>query len=305
MAYKSSRRVDMGAVWRAPFIALQWRLLLLWVLILLVPVAVAALPLMQALGGLLNHSTHVHDWARQFDAIMFGDVMQALGQQHGELHGALMASALLALLLLPWLNGMVVASGRAGRTLGFGGLLQGGLAEYGRMLRLLLWSLLPYAAAFQLVQWGLDRADDRTDIATLESQAMLAQHVVWWLAGLVVVIAQAWVESARAAFIADGGLRSAWVAMGRGLLQLLRRPFSTLSVYVLITLIGFALSLAFGLARAHTVAVGTRGLFLGFLLSQLVVAAMGWMRIARVFALADVARSLGGPSRRTGLSGTR
>jgi hypothetical protein len=86
---------------------------------------------------------------------------------------------------------------------------------------------------------------------------------------------------------------------------LLRRPFSTLSVYVLITLIGFALSLAFGLARAHTVAVGTRGLFLGFLLSQLVVAAMGWMRIARVFALADVARSLGGPSRRTGLSGTR
>ena len=39
---------------------------------------------------------------------------------------------------------MVVASGRAGRALGFGHLLQSGLIEYGRMFRLMLWSLLPY-----------------------------------------------------------------------------------------------------------------------------------------------------------------
>ncbi|MBV8158284.1 MAG: hypothetical protein JO278_11540 [Dyella sp.] len=297
MAYKSSRRVDLGDVFGALFSALQWRLLLLWVLILLLPVLMAALPILQALGDLLDHSTHANAWAQQFDAMMFGDVMQALGHQHGTLHGALAASLLLALLLLPWLNGMVLASGRAGRALGFGPLLQGGLSEYGRMFRLLLWSVLPYVAAGYLVQLGLDKADDVADAATLESRAMTAQHLAWWGAGVVIVIAQAWVESARAAFIADVSLRSASVAMLRGLMQLLRRPFSTLFAYLLVTLIGFALAFAAGLARAHALSVGVQGLLLGFLLSTLVVIALGWTRIARLFALAEVARSLGGARR--------
>lgn len=300
MAYKSSRRVDLGDVCGALFSALQWRLLLLWVLILLLPVAMAALPLLQALGELLNHSTHARAWAQQFDVMMFGDVRQALGHQHGPLHGALAASLLLALLLLPWLNGMVLASGRAGRALGFGPLLQGGLSEYGRMFRLLLWSVLPYVAAGYLVQLGLDKAGDMADAATLESRALTAQHLAWWGAGVVIVIAQAWVESARAAFIADASLRSASVAMVRGLVQLLRRPFSTLFAYLLVTLIGFALASTAGLARAHALSVGVQGLLLGFLLSTLVVIALGWTRIARLFALAEVARSLGG-TRRTGL----
>lgn len=297
MAYKSSRRVDLGDVFGALFSALQWRLLLLWVLILLLPVAMAALPMLQALGGLLNHSTHATAWAQQFDAVMFGDVMQALGHQHATLHGALAASVLLAVLLLPWLNGMVLASGRAGRALGFGQLLQGGLSEYGRMFRLLLWSVLPYVAAGYLVQLGLDKADDVADAATLESRAMTAQHIAWWGAGVAIVIAQAWVESARAAFIADVTLRSASVAMLRGLMQLLRRPFSTLFAYLLVTLIGFALAFAAGLARVYALSVGAQGLLLGFLLGALVVIALGWTRIARLFALAEIARSLGGARR--------
>jgi len=301
MAYKSSRRVDMGALFSAPFVALQWRLLLLWVLLLLVPTAVAALPLLQMLGHLLDHSTHVASWAQQVDALMFSDVFHVLGRRRGALHGAAVASLLLVLLLLPWLNGMVVASGRAGRALGFSALLEGGLYEYGRMFRLLLWSLLPYIAAFLLAQLCLDRADDHSDDVTLESQAMLAQHVAWSLSGLLVVLAQMWVESARAAFITDGGLRSATVAIGRGLMQLLCRPFSTSLVYLLLTGVGFALAAGIGLVRVNTLAVGTRGLLIGFLLSQLIVVVLGWMRIARVFALADVARSLGS-GRRSGLA---
>ncbi|MHA6204290.1 hypothetical protein ACXU4B_07700 [Dyella soli] len=302
MAYKSSRRVDAGAVMGAPFAALQWRLLLLWVLFLLLPVVLAALPLMGALGGLLDHSTHARACAQQFDALMFSDLVHELAGEHAMLHGALLASLLFVALLLPWLNGMVVASGRAARALGFGALLKGGLVEYGRMFRLLLLSLLLYVAAAGLVRLGLDIADDRSDAAVLESRAMTAQHVAWWVSGLVVVVAQAWVESARAAFIADAGLRSAAVAMMRGLLQLLRRPLSTLLTYLLITLVGFAMALAIGLARAHTTAVGTHGLLFGFLLSQLVVVVLGWTRMARLFALAEVARSLGGSSRRAGLS---
>ncbi|KLD65995.1 hypothetical protein [Dyella japonica] len=300
MAYKSARRVDMGAVALAPFAALQWRLLLLWLLATLIATMVAALPLLQSLGALLDRSTHTHEWARHFDGLMFSDVAVALSREHATLHGAGLASALLMLLWLPWLNGMVVASGRAGRTLGFAQLLQGGLIEYGRMFRLMLCSVLPYALAGLLVQMGLDRADDRGDLATLQSQADNAQQVAWWAAGIVIVLAQAWVESARASFIADVGLRSASIAMLRGLLQLLRRPVSTLFVYLLLTAVGFAIALALGLARVHTVSVGTSGLLWGFTLTQLIVVALGWMRIARLFALADVGRSLG-MGRRSGL----
>lgn len=300
MAYKSARRVDMGAVALAPFAALQWRLLLLWLLATLIATLVAALPMLQALGALLDHSIHAHEWARQFDGLMFSDVGVALSRQHATLHGAGLASVLLMMLWLPWLNGMVVASGRAGRPLGFAQLLQGGLIEYGRMFRLMLWSVLPYALAGLLVQMGLDRADDRGDLATLQSQADTAQYLAWWAAGVVIVLAQAWVESARASFIADVGLRSASVAMLRGLLQLLRRPVSTLFVYLLLTAVGFAIALGLGLARVQTLAVGTPGLLWGFVLSQLVVVTLGWMRIARLFALADVGRSLG-MGRRSGL----
>jgi hypothetical protein len=293
MAYKGSRRVDASAVALAPFAAFQWRLLLLWMLATLIATLVAALPFLQSLGALLDHSTHAHAWARQFDGLMFTDVAVALSHEHATLHGAMLASALLMLLWLPWLNGMAVASGRAARALSFGGLLQGGLTEYGRMFRLMLWSALPYALAGFLVQMALDKADDRGDLATLQSQADAAQHIALWAAGVVVVLVQAWVESARASFIADVGLRSATVALVRGLLQVLRRPFSTLLVYLLLTSVGVAIALGFGLLRVHTLAVGTTGLLWGFVLSQLVVAGLGWMRVARLFALADVGRSLG------------
>ncbi|WP_109124809.1 hypothetical protein [Dyella sp. C11] len=293
MAYKNSRRVDFGAVMMAPFTAFQWRLLLLWLLATLITTSVAALPMLQALGALLDRSTHAHAWARGFDGLMFSDTVMALSREHAVLHGAGLASLLLLLLVMPWLNGMVVAMGRAGRTLGFGDLLRGGLTEYGRMFRLTLWSVVPYVLAGLLVQMGFDRADDHEDLAVLQSQADAAQHIALAVAALLVVLAQAWVESARAAFITDTGLRSATVALLRGLLQVLRRPVSTLFVYLLVTAIGFAIALGFGLLRVQTLAVGTQGLLFAFLLTQLVVLALGWMRIARLFALADVGRSLG------------
>lgn len=300
MAYKQSRRVDLGALAAAPFIALQWRLLLVWVLVTLAVTSVVALPLLQALGELLNHSVHAREWARQFDGMMFGDVAVAIGHDHAALHGAGMVSVLMLALLSPWLSGMVVASGRAGRTLGFAPLLQGGLVEYGRMFRLLLWSLPIYGLAAYLASLAFDRADDRADLATLASQADNASHVAMWTAGVLLVVAQAWVESARAAYIADPSLRSATVAMARGLRQVLRRPVFTLLVYLLLTVLGLAVALGLGLLRVRTPAVGAQGLLLGFVLSQCVVVALGWMRIARLLALSEVARSLG-LGRRAGL----
>jgi hypothetical protein len=290
-----SRRVDSGAVMRAPFAAMQWRLLLLWVLLLLLPTAVVTLPFWRALSSVLDHSIHAQVWATRFDATMLGDAMSALNASHW-VSGVALPGMLLTLLLLPFLNGMVVGSGRAGRALGFSHLLQCGIVEYGRMFRLMLWSILPYAVMGGLIGVALHMAEGVGDKAVLESQADRALHLALFVAGVLFVLAQSIVESSRAAFIADAGLRSATRALGRGFMQLLRRPLSTLISYLLISVIGYAIALALGIGRVHTPAVGIIGLVLALLLAQLVVLVIGWVRVARLFALAEVARSLS-PSR--------
>ena len=111
----ASRRVDLGAAMRAPLAAMQWRLLLLWVLLLLLPTAVVSLPLWRTLSGLLDHSVHAQAWATKFSPLMFGDTMSAMSDSADWLHGAAMLGLLLTLLLSPFLNGMGIGSGRAGR----------------------------------------------------------------------------------------------------------------------------------------------------------------------------------------------
>ena len=53
----------------------------------------------------------------------------------------------LMLLLSPWLAGAAVTASRTPERLGFGELVRGGIAEYGPMLRMLLWSVIPLGVA--------------------------------------------------------------------------------------------------------------------------------------------------------------
>ena len=286
-----SRRVDSAALMRAPFAAMQWRLLLLWVLLLLLPTAVVSLPIWRALSSVLDHSIHAQEWATRFNGSMFSDVMTALNMSNW-FGGIALLGLLLTALLSPFLTGMVVGTGRAGRTLGFSHLLQCGIVEYGRMFRLMLWSILPYVVMGALIGVAMHMADDVGDKAVLQSQADRASHLALFVAGVLFVLAQSIVESSRAAFIADAGLRSATRALGRGFMQLLRRPLSTLLSYLLISVIGYVIAMAIGIGRVNTPAVGVAGLVIAVLLAQLVVLVIGWMRVARLFALAEVARSL-------------
>ena len=290
MAKTTVPRAGFGALFSAMAAAVQWRLLLLWLLLMLLPATVVAWPLFTALGGLLNHSVHAEAWARHFDPLMFGDTLFALGAHAAWLGGAALLGLVLALLLSPFLAGMVVGSGRANRRLGFSALLLGGWIEYGRMFRVMLWSLLPYAVVLLVAGAASHWADARADQAVLQAQADAAAHVAHWVLLVVFVLMQAIVESARAAFIADTGLRSATRALGRGIMQLLRRPLKTLLFYLVVSLIGLAIAALLGIARIHVTAVGG-GFWLALLLGQLIVAALAWMRIARLFALARLASS--------------
>lgn len=285
MARTTAPRAGFGALFSAMAAAVQWRLLLLWLLLMLLPATVVALPLWRTLAGLLDHSVHAEAWARHFDPLMFGDAMFALGGHTAWLGGAALLGMSLALLLSPFLDGMVVGSGRAGRRLDFGALLLSGWIEYGRMFRVMLWSLLPYAVVVLVAGAGSHLADKHAGQATLEAQADAWQHGACWALLVAFVLMQAIVESTRAAFIADTGLRSATRAFGRGIRQLLRRPLKTLLFYLVVSLLGLAIAGVLGMARIHTTAVDG-GFWLALLLSQLIVLVLAWMRIARLFALA-------------------
>jgi hypothetical protein len=281
------QRSSLAAIGSASLAGLQWRLMLLWIFVTLLPTMVVALPLWRVLDDLLGHSVHAEAWARHFDGLMFGDVFQALRNDNAWTGMAFVAGMLLTLLTAPFLAGMIVAGGRAHRALSFGGLLQGGAAEYGRMLRLSILALVPYGIFVAAAFGASSFADDKIDAAVLASNADWYQHGALAVALLFFVIAQAVVESARAQFIADIGLRSAFLALGRGFMQFVRRPFATLFVYVAITAIGGVLLVAIAAWRGHTAAAGS-GLPLGILIVQLGVIVVAWMRTARLLALAGL-----------------
>lgn len=286
--------VVMGAV-RA---ATQWRLLLVWALLLSLPTAIVAVPLWRSLAAILDHSIRAQAWADHFNVLMFGDTIGVLTQGSFAWFGAtFLLGLLLTLLLSPFLNGMLVGTGRAGHALGFNQLLQCGVVEYGRMFRVMLWSILPYAVVAVAVGAGFSWADKVGEHAVLESRADAASHAVFWLLGILAVLAHTAMESTRAAFITDTSLHSATRAFGRAWMQLLRRPFSSLIYFVLISVVGYAVAFAFGLARVHTPAVSPLGWVLAVLITQCVVIAIAWTHVARVYALAEVARSL--PVRRS------
>ncbi|WP_036142861.1 hypothetical protein [Luteibacter sp. 9135] len=266
---------------------LQWRLMLLWMAITLLPTLVVALPLWSVLDDMTGHSVHAGAWARHFDGLFFADAVATV-QRSTWTGSAFAAGAILTLAFSPFLTGMVVAGGRAGRALGFGALLQGGAAEYGRMLRLLPLSLIPYGLVVLLSQGVTSLADERVEAALLPSTADLYQDGALALTVLGFVIAQALVESARAQFIADAGLRSSLLAFVRGVAQFARRPFASLSVYLAITVPGAGVAALIAAWRGHAVAVGGEW-FIAFLVVQLGVAVIAWMRTARLLALAGLA----------------
>lgn len=292
MVFHAGRRAGFRALLNAMAWAVQWRLLALWLLIMLLPATVAVMPLWRVLSGLLDHAVHAPALAAHFNAAMFSDVGFLLSDNAGWLGGAVLLGLVLTLLLSPFLDGMIIGSGRAGRVLGFGGLLQQGIIEYGRMFRVMLWSVLPYLLVIGAGMLASHLADDHADHAVLESQADLGSNIAHWSVLVVFVLMQAIVESTRAAFIADASLRSATRALGRGVRQLIRRPLATLGFYLIVTLIGLAFAGAAGIARIHVAAVGAGGFLVALFLSQLTVVLIGWMRTARLFALARVASSV-------------
>lgn len=276
-----ARRILPGAIARA----LQWKLLLLWVIASLGCALIAALPLWTWLGGAFDHSLRAPAIAAGTDPMGLYDALMAPTAPLATLGSNLRIAAALMLLLSPLLVGATVVAARSPLRLGFGELLVGGIGQYGPLLRLLLWSVVPLGAAAVLasVLFGVSRKIN--EHAILASDVSRWEYAVIIISGILLVLAHASVEAGRGWLAADPNLRSAIKAWGRGAALLFRRPLAVLSAYLLPWLLAAIVALALIWLRQR---VGG-GMTIGLLLSCLIGAALAWGKVARLFALRALA----------------
>ena len=270
--------------------ALQWRLWLLFVATSLLCALFATLPVWDWLAGLLNHSVDADAIAAGKAPALLLDALMSRDSPYGVLGENTVNATILMLLLSPLLAGATVAAARSRSKLGFGDLLRGAISEYGPMLRMLIWSIIPLGFGLVVASAIIAGNEKAHEHATLASEAATGRNIALWIGGLLFVLAHASLEAGRGWLAADGRLRSALKAWWRGLKLLCKRPFAVLSVYVGGTLPSLLLAAALLLLRPHIGHGSVLALLLGLLLSSAIAAALGWGRIARLFgmqALAD------------------
>src|SRR5262249_23751224 len=138
-------------------------------------------------------------------------------------------------------------------------------------------------AAFAMAKKHAEKALTQTSAESGSTWAMVLTLVVF-------VLVHATVEAARAQYLADERLRSGWRAWARGVRQLVRQPVAVLTLYVGPSLVGLVVAAALLLVRVRISAASFVGFLVGFVLVQLAVAAVGWGRASRLFALSALAR---------------
>lgn len=269
--------------------AAQWRLLLLWLLALALPLLLTLLPLTVAVAGQLDHSLLGPRLLDSFDLPALADVAAGVRQQ-GFAPAALLCGVLVFVLLLPWLTGTAMASARAPQRLGFAALLKGGLDEYGRMARLWLWALLPLGAAAGIGTGLQHVATEQGLTMTLEADAVHLGQAALALGALLLLLAHATVDAARAQLVLEPRRRSVIAAWWRATKRLLRRPGQVL-LYLAMTAIGLLLAALLGWLRVQLAPVGPLSFLAVLLLGQALVLVLVWMRCARLFALVAAARA--------------
>jgi hypothetical protein len=286
------RRHGLRPLFGAMRAAMQWRLMLWWAVLLLLPTMAASLPVWQMLGANLDHAVHAAQLADKLDMIAIADLAGSAKDRFGPAIGAGgMVALALTLLLSPLLAGMTIHAARANRRPGFIDLLAGGAQEYARMFRMLVWSAIPLAIAAILAGIAFKVAGKAAESAILESDAGQASRLALIAGAVVFALVHATIDAGRALLANERRRRSAIVAWWGGVRLMLRRPLSLLGVYVAVTGIGLLLAALLGLARLHVPALGAGGTAAAFLLTQLAVLVLGWMRSARLFAMMALVRA--------------
>lgn len=282
---------SFAAVQRAARASFQWRLLVLWMLWMLIPTAILGLTMWSMLRSVFDFSVHAPAIAQQLDMTVLADVMAAHGKNAMAFNHAGVLALVATLLISPLLSGMAASAARASETLGFRALTAGGLAEYPRMFRMLLWSMVPLGLAAALGGAAMDAASDHGATVVQASDGQLPSMLAIVAMALLLAIAHATLDAGRAALIIERRRTSAVKAWWSGCKMLLRSPLATFGVYLSISAVGLLLAALLVVVRINVPGANLPGFIAAFLVVQLTVAVLGWMRSARLFALVELARS--------------
>jgi hypothetical protein len=276
---------------RAAARALQWRPLLLLVLVGWIPTALVAVPVWRVLAENLDNSVHAAQWAQRLDVVMLVDVMARLALNGGSLAGAGIAAVVALLLLMPFQNAILVSAARTDQRLGMGELLHAGLREYGPMLRMLLVSLIPLGVALALVSLAFKGLGKYREHAILEADVELAGWGLDVLAGLLLVYALAGIEAGRARFALDPRKRSAFKAWWRGFTLVFFHPLGCLGIFLGVTVPALVVVAVLAVLRAELSTAGGAGFLAGWLIVQLLAAVLVWAHFARLAAYFELTRA--------------
>jgi hypothetical protein len=279
-----------SALPRAARAAFQWRLMLLWVLGMLIPSAILALPMWRMLSTHLDYSVRAAHIARELDLTVLSDLLVIHGKNSMAFNLAAGLALIVTLLISPLLTGMAATAARADQAPGFGALAKGALAEYPRMFRMMLWSALPLGIAAAIGAAAMDAAAAHAKTVIVEADADLWNMLAMAATALLLATAHATLDAGRAALAIERRRTSAIKAWWSGCKLLTKRPLATFGVYFIITGVGLALAAALVVGRIN-LAGANAAVFIGaLLLVQLTVVAIGWMRSARLFAMVELAR---------------
>ena len=269
--------------------AMQWRLWLLWIGASLACALIAALPAWNWLAAGLNHSVHAPAIASGQAPVPLLDLLLSRNAPLGVLGESTTIAAILMLLLSPLLAGATIAAIRSHTRLGFGDLLRGALAEYGPMLRMLVWSVVPLGLALLVMTIIIGANESAHEHAIDGSGVATGRNIAFGVGAVLFILAHASLEAGRGWLATDGRLRSALKAWGRGVKLLFRRPVAVLLAWLVTTLLGLALALLFAFLRQYAGGAGVGGFLLAMLLGCGIAAALAWGRIARLYAMAALA----------------
>jgi hypothetical protein len=270
--------------------ALEWRMLMLFTTTVLVTSAVAGVPAWRVFAGAFDHSPRAGEIARSFDLLAFEDVGMAFARSVAPVTGALAIATLLSALSWPFLAGIAMGAARGERPQTFAAVLQAGIAYYTRMLRIGLVSIAPLALFGVAAAGAFGGARYYAKRAILESQATLAWRGALAFTLLLFIVVHATIELGRAAFGVEPELRSGWRALQRGMRLMVRHPLRVLGAYLGPTLVSYVAAIPLLIARLRLSGPSAAELVIAFVVTQLVVASLGWGRAARLLALTRLAR---------------
>ena len=269
--------------------AMQWRLWLLWIGASLGCALIAALPAWNWLAAALNNSVHAPAIASGKAPVLLIDMVMSRNAPLGVIGESAFIGAILMALLSPLLAGATIAAIRSHTRPGFGDLLRGAIAEYGPMLRMLVWSVVPLGLALLVMSVIIGANETAHEDAIVASGAATGRNIAFVVGAVLFVLAHASLEAGRGWLATDGRLRSALKAWWRGVKLLCRRPVAVLLAWLVTTVLGLALALLFAYLRQFAGGAGLGGFLLAMLLGCGIAAALAWGRIARLYAMAALA----------------